>query len=762
MPTSVISGLRARLTNVRVALALCLVLTVACTGTVGQPFPKASPSPPKLASGGVVEYPVPNPSPIGSGCADCGKASLSGIAAGPDGSVWFFDVGQNLVGRVTPAGSITQFAVPGTGSGSEAIVGAPDGNIWMVARTQMNGPDWILKVSPAGVVTKFPLPDGVGPEGITWGPDGNVWFTEFWTGRVGRMSPAGAVTEFPVRPDGAPRGIVTGPDHNLWFVESSIQYTAIARMTTAGQVTEYPLGGSPTDQLQPYEIVSGPDRNLWFSEIGRIGRITTAGEITQFPISGPSAPSGLAGGPDGSMWFTSANTNAVGRISRTGAIRQFLLPSRNAQPTGIAPGSDGRMWFTEAGVSKIASIGLTVPATTFSARVLNFGPASTPTMRTVNVTNTGDGPLSMVTASVAGPNHQLFNVTRDTCSGHMVAVQAQCSLEVAFKPGAARGYAAALLRLVDNASGSPQAVSLIAQLPDCRLPLFASTASSSTSHGEFLSLRDGAVVEDPKGSFVTQGTQSQSQADPVLLGQLPASYDRAAGRWVPASDRAISADGSRYAYVDYRQAFDFHVHVVDVASGNDRTLPLPSGSWGLLSFTNEGIYLVQSYEGISPGLTLVNPDSGAIRTVFSDSIVSLVSGHTAWIEARNDTDPLPQPPGIGGSNNEVQSRDLSTSQTTSWFYRAGSDLHVVGVANGSIVVSGRDSNSSYLWVVSSPGQAEAITVPGTGDVLPVTSGLIADANGWWLGSLDGVYLWTPHTGAILVSESPAAPAGACT
>jgi hypothetical protein len=45
--------------------------------------------------------------------------------------------------------------------------------------------------------------------------------------------------------------------------------------------------------------------------------------------------------------------------------------------------------------------------------------------------------------------------------------------------------------------------------------------------------------------------------------------------------------------------------------------------------------------------------------------------------------------------------------------------------------------------------------------VPSTSGLVADANGWWLGSLDGIYLWTPRIGAVLVSESLAAPAGAC-
>src|SRR5712692_3614646 len=275
----------------RSAIAACLLLAVACTGPIGHSSSPPSPAPspshrPVLASGGVVEYSVPNPSPSGSTCAGCGTASLSGIAAGPDGNVWYFDVGQSLVGRVTPTGSIKQFAVPGAGAGSEAIAAGLDGNVWMVARGEMNGPDWILKVSPAGAITRYPLANGVGPEGITWGPDGNIWFTEFWTGRVGRRSPAGVITEFALpRPN--PRGIVTGPDHNLWIAEGSIQREAIARMTIKGEITEYPLGSDVNHQLQPYNIVTGPDGNMWFTEIGQIGRITPAGVITQFPLPGP-------------------------------------------------------------------------------------------------------------------------------------------------------------------------------------------------------------------------------------------------------------------------------------------------------------------------------------------------------------------------------------------------------------------------------------------------------------------------------------------
>jgi streptogramin lyase len=738
---------------VRLTLALCLVLAVACTSQIGQPSPNASPRGPKLASGGVVEYPVPDPSPLGAGCLGCGTSSLSGITSGHDGNVWFFDVGKTTVGRITPRGAITEFAVPATGAGSEGIVGAPDGDIWMVARLT-TGADWILKVSPAGVITRFPLPDGVGPEGITWGPDGNIWFTEFWTGRVGRLTPSGTLTEFPV-PGSNPRGIATGPDHNLWFVDSSIKHEAIATMTVKGAVTiEYRLGGSQyTNQLQPNEIKAGGDGNLWFTESGRIGRINTAGVITQFPLSGANSPSGLALGADGNMWFTS-NANAVGRITPAGVIRQFALPRRNSQPLGIAAGSDGRMWFTEVGVNSIASIGLTVPENTPSTRVLNFGPASRSMQ--VNITNTGDGPLRMVSATVAGPDHAMFNITDDKCSGHTEAAGAHCAIDVAFSPGAGDRIIAAYLNVVDNATGSPHFISLLGRLPDCRLPLY----TNSPGRGQYLSVATGTVADDSSGAFVTDNNTSRSVMTPVLYGTQPASFDQGAKRWVPAPTEAVSPDGTRYAYVEFSQVVLNRIHVVDVGTGRDSILPLPIGFWAIIGFAREGIYVDQRYEGIGPGLTLVDPDSGAMRTLFSDSAAMFVSGQMAWIGGRDATDPLPQPPGIGGAFNEVQSRDLKTSATTTWIYRPGSSMYVITGTEGSVVVTGYDANGSYVWFANAPGQAEAITGPELANPLAFPVSRI-DTIGLWLGTLDGLFLWTHRTGPILVADTVAAPAGTC-
>jgi hypothetical protein len=75
---------------------------------------------------------------------------------------------------------------------------------------------------PAGSVTTFPIPtSGSNPAGITRGPDGNLWFTEAGGNNIGRITPSGAITEFPIPTSGSnPTDITLGPDGNLWFTEA--------------------------------------------------------------------------------------------------------------------------------------------------------------------------------------------------------------------------------------------------------------------------------------------------------------------------------------------------------------------------------------------------------------------------------------------------------------------------------------------------------------------------------------------------------------
>ena len=62
---------------------------------------------------------------------------------------------------------------------------------------------------------EFPIAGGVGTDNdIVQGPDGNMWVTLQNVNGVARITPAGVVTEFPLA--NTSFGIAVGPDDNLW------------------------------------------------------------------------------------------------------------------------------------------------------------------------------------------------------------------------------------------------------------------------------------------------------------------------------------------------------------------------------------------------------------------------------------------------------------------------------------------------------------------------------------------------------------------
>jgi streptogramin lyase len=277
---------------------------------------------------GTTEYPVPTAS-----------SEPVAIVAGPDGNLWFTEYSVGKIGRITPAGTITEFATGVTKEVSGITVG-PDGNLWFTE----SGADKIGRITVAGGVAEFPLPSsGSFPEQIAAGPDGNLWFTERHNGRIGRITPSGVVAEFSIpTASSEPVGIVAGPDGNLWFNEFS--GNKVGRITTAGVITEFVAAGSPS------LITVGPDANLWFTEEGgeKIARITTSGSIVEYPVpTAMAGPQGITAGPDGNIWFTEEGGNKIGRVTPAGAFTEFVVPSAGAYPVHIVTGPDGALWFTE-------------------------------------------------------------------------------------------------------------------------------------------------------------------------------------------------------------------------------------------------------------------------------------------------------------------------------------------------------------------------------------------------------------------------------
>jgi len=139
------------------------------------------------------------------------ESQPTGIAAGPDGALWFTEVLGNKIGRITSAGAITEYPLPTAGSEPNGIAAGPDGALWFaegvadrIGRTPLTerSPSTrIGRITTVGIVTRYPVPtaDSI-PYWIAAGPDGALWFTEngHRGNRIGRITTAGVVTEYPV------------------------------------------------------------------------------------------------------------------------------------------------------------------------------------------------------------------------------------------------------------------------------------------------------------------------------------------------------------------------------------------------------------------------------------------------------------------------------------------------------------------------------------------------------------------------------------
>jgi hypothetical protein len=151
---------------------------------------------------------------------------------------------------------------------------------------------------------------------IAAGPDGALWFTERsdFGNRIGRITTSGNVTQYPVpTPVSNPSGIVAGPDGAMWFTEHG--GNKIGRISTRGLITEYPVPAANSD---PYWIAAGPDGALWFTSTHQIGRITTTGTITQYPLPVGGFLNGITAGPDGGLWFASSVHDRIARAPACG------------------------------------------------------------------------------------------------------------------------------------------------------------------------------------------------------------------------------------------------------------------------------------------------------------------------------------------------------------------------------------------------------------------------------------------------------------
>src|SRR4051812_45327274 len=129
--------------------------------------------------------------------------------------------------------------------------------------------------------------------------------------------------------------------------------------------TEYPVASGAALR----DMTAGPDGALWFTERRgeAIGRVTTSGTVTEFPVPTSTDdplpdPQGIAAGPDGALWFTEQTGDSVDRVTTEGVFTRYTLPGYATRNGGsrarsaIPAGPDGALWFLETAPAAIGRI----------------------------------------------------------------------------------------------------------------------------------------------------------------------------------------------------------------------------------------------------------------------------------------------------------------------------------------------------------------------------------------------------------------------
>jgi streptogramin lyase len=281
-------------------------------------------------------------------------AAPLGIAAGPDGNIWFAESGGNSIDRITPSGIVDRFPLADAQSFPQNVVPGPDGNVYFEAP----GVQKAGFVKALGNLAVVEL--GSSYFAGAFGPRGQLWRvavsdTVDWSDLGFLGSGVGCQMK-----DGFPHGFVSmtkGLHDYLWLTDDA--GNAVVMLDTRYcQFSSIPL---PNPSSGPKFITTGRDGAVWFTELSgdRIGRIEPYTlDLTEFALPPGSHPEMIVAAPDGTIWFAEHGTNKIGHMSRTGTLVELPVPTPASAPYGIAVGPDGSVWFTEEYGAKVGRIQL--------------------------------------------------------------------------------------------------------------------------------------------------------------------------------------------------------------------------------------------------------------------------------------------------------------------------------------------------------------------------------------------------------------------
>ncbi|MBS1843789.1 MAG: hypothetical protein JST53_05150 [Actinobacteria bacterium] len=257
------------------------------------------------------------------------------------------------------------------------IVAGPDGNMWFTVDTLGKQ---VAKITPAGEITEYELPGATGATGIAVGPEGKLWLTAVEKAiSFSPGDPKGSEKAFEVPSIGANGQITAGPNGEIW-VASNEKVTHFSPADPKGKNGETPIAG-----LAPKDIATAATGVVVAGVPGKLVTVGADGKRgPDISLGGETMTSqGVAAGASGQVAFSKSDgTEGLGLVIPPAPPTEVLMMG---DPFGATTGTDGNYWFAMSAAHGLERLTPTGEASalpfvgfeTWFPRQLNPGPANT-------------------------------------------------------------------------------------------------------------------------------------------------------------------------------------------------------------------------------------------------------------------------------------------------------------------------------------------------------------------------------------------------